>query len=126
MHAACWPLRASRQYSAQVTLLLHSCRARKINLPSQTFFKKKTEPLQSHHRFRGSSLKLLRLFGGWLGVTGEISTRFFFRPAELIWTAMPHVQIHSPHGDYQILGTKSSIGKLWEKILHNHLIHMKL
>jgi len=22
---------------------------------------------------------------------------------------MPHVQIHSPHGDYQILGTKSSL-----------------
>ena len=77
MHAACWPFRASRQYSEQ-TLLSHSCRAKKINLPSpkkqvfdcwtlkiRSFLKRKTEFLQSHHWFIFRRL----VFGGWL-VTG--------------------------------------------------------
>lgn len=53
---------------------------------------------------------------GWV-VTGWDLNSIFFRP-ELIWIAMPHVQIHSPHGDYQILGTKSSLAH-WKTMGEN-------
>lgn len=90
----------------------------RLTLKIRSFPKRKTESLQPHHWVPGLfKKKCLGVWGGWLGGNGVRSQLHFFRP-ELIWTAMPHVQIHSPHGDYQILGTKSSLAH-WKTMGEN-------
>lgn len=81
----------------------------RLTLKIRSFPKWKTESLQPHHwvpwLFKKNCLGVWGV--GWVVTWWDLNSIFFC--PEPIWAAMPHVQIHSPHGDYQILGTKSSL-----------------